>query len=146
MVEEAERSLTMCWFGVRQPLATSVVHVPEQEISPNELEKGPLIFIWDKFMKSPEVTEIIGEPVPWSPAIINGYYRTWNEKDSGLFEPILIQKENETCLGAVLLTSRLKEQQLNPLVEHYKARGYTLKKITARVGDLKREILAFLPN
>jgi len=72
---EKEDALTMCWFGSYQPYATSVVHVPEQEISPSEIDKEDLIFIWDKYMKSDVLTKLLGNPVPWSPALLEGYVR-----------------------------------------------------------------------
>ena len=143
---EGESTLTMCWFGVWQPYATSVVHVPAQEISPNEIKQENLIFIWDKYMKAPNITEFIGEPIPWSPALVEGYSRKWDKQEDGKFIPNIIKDSNGKCMGAVLLTSRLTEAQLDPLIEEYKNRGYELKKINALIGDLNREILAFLPE
>ncbi len=142
---EEENSLTMCWFGVWQPYATSVVHVPAQEISPKEIKQEKLIFIWDKYMKAPNITELIGEPVPWSPALIEGYSREWNKQEDDKFIPKLIKDTNGKCIGAALLTSRLTEPQLQPLIEDFEIRGYGLKMINAHIGDLNREILAFLP-
>ncbi|NHI94333.1 MAG: hypothetical protein EAX96_17710 [Candidatus Lokiarchaeota archaeon] len=146
MVEEKERVLTMCWFGVRQPLATSVVHVPEYEISPKELEEGPLIFIWDKFMKAPNIIELLGESIPWSPALIDGFKRVWKEIKSGILNPELQKNVGGRCLGAVLLTSRLSDEQLKPLIKDYENRGYVLKEVDGLIGDLTRKILAFLPK
>jgi hypothetical protein len=143
---EEKNSLTMCWFGVWQPYATSVVHVPAQEISPKEIKQEKLIFIWDKYMKAPNITNFIGTPVPWSPALVEGYSRKWNEQEDGKFSPEIIKESNGRCMGAVLLTSRLTETQLKPLVEDYEKRGYELKQINALVGDLNRDILAFLPD
>ena len=145
MTEEEEKTLTMCWFGSYQPYATSVVHVPEQEISPSEVDKEDLIFIWDKYMKSDILTDLLGTPVPWSPALIKGYSREWKKREDGVFTCELIQKESGECLGAVLLISRLSEGQLNPLVEDYKIRGYSLKEVKVLIGDLMRDIFAFLP-
>ena len=143
---EEENPLTMCWFGVWQPYATSVVHVPAQEISPKEIKQENLIFIWDKYMKAPNITSLVGEPIPWSPALIEGYCRKWNKQENGKVIPELINDPNGKCIGAALLTSRLNESQLQPLVEDYESRGYGLKKINALIGDLDREILAFLPG
>ena len=140
-----EECLTMCWFGFYTPYATSIVHVPEQVISPNEVDQGDLIFIWDKYMKSDVLTNLIKTPVPWSPAVIQGYSREWKKLDDGSFSCKLVQNKNGMCLGAVLLISRLSEKQIDPLVEDYKTRGYTLKKADVLVGDLIRNILAFLP-
>lgn len=137
--------LTMCWFGVWQPYATSVVHVPAQEISPKEISQEKLIFIWDKFMKAPNINDLLGTPVPWSPALIEGYSRKWIKMDDGKHVPELIGDSNGKCVGAVLLTSRLTEEQLIPLIEDYKIRGYELKTFNALIGDLDREVLAFLP-
>ena len=142
---DEESHLTMCWFGVWQPYATSVVHVPAQEISPKEISQEKLIFIWDKFMKAPNINDLIGTPVPWSPALIEGYRRKWIKKDDGKYVPELIEDSNGKCVGAVLLTSRLTESQLIPLVKDYKTRGYELKTFNALIGDLDRGILAFLP-
>lgn len=142
---KGENTLTMCWFGVWQPYATSVVHVPAQEISPTEIKQENLIFIWDKYMKAPNINELIGEPIPWSPALVEGYSRKWDKQEVGKYIPELIEDSNGKCMGAVLLTSRLTEAQLQPLIEDYKIRGYELKKINALIGDLYREILAFLP-
>ena len=144
--KEEENALTMCWFGVWQPYATSVVHVPAQEISPNEIKQEKLIFIWDKYMKAPNISDLVGVPIPWSPALVKGYSRKWNKQEDGKFIPELIKNSNRKCMGAVLLTSRLNEVQLKPLIEDYKRRGYELKKINALIGDLEREILAFLPD
>jgi len=141
-----ENHLTMCWFGVWQPYATSVVHVPAQEISPKEIKQEKLIFIWDKYMMAPNITELIGEPIPWTPVLIEGYSRKWNNQEDGKFVPELIKDSNGKCIGAALLTSRLTEPQLKPLIEDYETRGYELKKIKALIGDLNREILAFLPD
>jgi hypothetical protein len=143
---EESNSLTMCWFGVWQPYATSVVHVPAQEISPNEIKQENLIFIWDKYMKAPNITDLIGMPVPWSPALVEGYSRKWNKQEDGKFIPDVIKDSNGHCMGAVLLTSRLTKTQLKPLVEDYEKRGYELKQINALIGDLNRDILAFLPD
>ncbi|MFX1394293.1 MAG: hypothetical protein ACFFAH_12025 [Promethearchaeota archaeon] len=145
MIEKEENALTMCWFGSYQPYATSVVHVPEQEISPSEIDKEDLVFIWDEYMKSDILSEFLGTPVPWSPALIKGYSRDWKKQDDGSFICELVQKKNGECLGAVLMISRLSESQLNPLVEDYKIRGYSLKKFKGLVGDLTRDIFAFLP-
>jgi len=41
--------------------------------------------------------------------------------------------------------SRVTQIELNPLIEDYKKRGYSLKKANGLVGDLNREVLAFLP-
>jgi len=136
----------MCWFGVKQPLATSVVHVPEHEISPKEIEEGPLIFIWDKFMKDPNIMELLGESIPWSPALIYGYKRIWKEVSPGILRPELQKDERGRCLGAVLLTSRSSDSKIQLLMDDYKNRGYILKKIEALVGDLTREVKAFLPK
>jgi len=144
LTEEEENALTMCWFGSYQPYATSVVHVPEQEISPSEVDKEDLIFIWDKYMKSDLLTDLLGTPVPWSPALIKGSSREWQKQENGSFNCELVQKQNGECLGAVLLISRLSEGQLNPLVKDYKIRGYSLKKAKVLVGDLTREVLGFL--
>ncbi len=135
----------MCWFGLYQPYATSVVHVPEQEISPNEIEKKDLVFIWDKYMKSDTLYELLRIPIPWSPALIKGYSREWKKKENGGYTCELVQKKFGECLGAVLLISRLSEGQLNPLIEDYKIRGYSLKKAKILIGDLTRDILSFLP-
>ena len=135
----------MCWFGLYQPYATSVVHVPEQEISPNEIEKKDLVFIWDKYMKSDTLYELLRIPIPWSPALIKGYSREWKKKENGGYTCELVQKKFGECLGAVLLISRLSEGQLNPLIEDYKIRGYSLKKVKILIGDLTRDILSFLP-
>ena len=143
---EDENTLTMCWFGVWQPYATSVVHVPAQEISPNEIKQENLIFIWDKYMKAPNISELIGEPIPWSPALVEGYSREWNKLEDGKFIPKILKKSNGKCMGAVLLTSRLTDTQIQPLIKDYKQRGYELKKINALIGDLNREVLAFLPE
>ncbi|UCF13246.1 MAG: hypothetical protein JSW06_03035 [Thermoplasmatales archaeon] len=140
-----EKPLTMCWFGLYQPYATSIVHVPEQEISPDEVDEKDLVFIWDKYMKADILNDLLGRPVPWSPALIKGYSREWKKQEDGSFTCELVQKEFGECLGAVLLVSRLSEAQLNPLVEDYKMRGYSLKKAKVLIGDLTREILAFLP-
>ena len=145
LIEEEEKPLTMCWFGTFQPYATSVVHVPEQEISPNEVDKEDLVFIWDKYMKLDVLSDLLGTPVPWSPPLIKGYSREWKKQEDGRFTCELVQKESGECLGAVLLISRLSEGQLNPLVEDYKMRGYSLKKAKVLIGDLTRDILAFLP-
>ena len=142
--EEEEQPLTMCWFGFYQPYATSIVHVPAQEISPDEVDKKDLVFIWDKYMKADVLSDLLGTSVPWSPALIKGYSREWKKEDRR-FICELVQKEGGECLGAVLLISRLSEGQLNPLVERYKVRGYSLKKAKVLIGDLTREILAFLP-
>lgn len=144
MMEKEENTLTMCWFGSYQPYATSVVHVPEQEISPGEIDKRDLIFIWDRYMKSDVLTILLGKPVPWSPALIEGYVREWNKKDKN-YTCELVPKKNSKCLGAVLLVSRVTKVDLNPLIEDYKNRGYSLKKVNVLVGDLTREILGFLP-
>ncbi|MBD3193595.1 MAG: hypothetical protein GF317_00965 [Candidatus Lokiarchaeota archaeon] len=140
-----EKPLTMCWFGFFTPYATSIVHVPEQVISPNEISKGELIFIWDKFMKSDVLNDLLGTPVPWSPALIRGYSRDWKENEDSSYECELVKNEGGQCLGAVLLISRLKENHLNPLIESYKSRGYSLKKHDILIGDLMRRITAFLP-
>ena len=145
-MSENNHPLTMCWFGTYQPYATSVVHVPEQEISPKEIDTDDLIFIWDKYMKFPNLLDLLGEPIPWSPALIDGYARDWVKKDERIHVPILVNKPGARCLGAVLLTSRLSMDQLEPLVDDYRNRGYELKKIQALVGDLSREVLAFLPQ
>ena len=142
---EQENHLTMCWFGVWQPYATSVVHVPTQEISPKEISKEKLIFIWDKFMKAPNINDLLGTPVPWSPALIEGYGRKWIKNDDGKYIPELKEDSNGRCVGAVLLTSRLTEGQLKPLIEDYKIRGYELRTHNALIGDLDREVVAFLP-
>lgn len=144
-MDEEEKPLTMCWFGTFQPYATSVVHVPEQEISPKEIDTENLIFIWDKYMKSPNLDELLGVSVPWSPAVIDGYAREWDKVDEKVFEPILVEKPGGRCLGAVLLVSRLTEDQLKPLIDDYRERGYELKKEQALIGDFSREVLAFLP-
>ncbi len=141
-----EKELTMCWFGAKQPLATSVVHVPEHVISPDELETGPLIFIWDKYMKAPNITQLIGEPIPWSPALINGYERRWVDDGNGIMHPELEKNEKGRCLGAVLLTSRTSDDKLQPLITNYEKRGYVLKKYNVLIGDLIREIRVFLPK
>ena len=146
MSEEKENPLTMCWFGFLQRWATSIVHVPEQEISPREIDQGDLIFIWDKFMKSDLLTNFLGFPVPWSPALIENYKRQWVEYDDGSLYPILTQESKGKCLGAVLLISRLSESDLKPLVDDYKKRGYILKKTDVLIGDITRDIPAFLPN
>jgi len=96
-------------------------------------------------MKAPNITELIGEPVPWSPALIEGYSREWNKQEDDKFIPKLIKDTNGKCIGAALLTSRLTEPQLQPLIEDFEIRGYGLKMINAHIGDLNREILAFLP-
>jgi len=140
-----EKELTMCWFGVRQPLATPVVHVPEHVISPDELETGPLIFIWDKFMKAPNVTELIGEPIPWSPALLDGYERVWVDEGSGIMHPELKKNDKGRCLGAVLLTSRTHEKKLQSLIIDHEKRGYVLKKHKVLIGDMIRDIPVFLP-
>ncbi|MFX0186211.1 MAG: hypothetical protein ACFE8A_00595 [Candidatus Hodarchaeota archaeon] len=140
-----EAPLTMCWFGLYQPYATSIVHVPEQEISPDEVDEKDLVFIWDKYMKADILSEFLGTPVPWSPALIKGYSREWKKQDDGSFICELVQKEYGECLGAVLLVSRLSNEKLIPLVEDYKKRGYSLKKAKVLIGDLTRDILAFLP-
>jgi len=146
MSDDKEEPLTMCWFGFYQPYATSVVHIPEQVISPKEIGSGELIFIWDKYMKADVLTALLGTPVPWSPALIEGYAREWVEKDDGSYTVNLLRKEMGTCLGAVLLISRLAEDQLNPLKQYYDKKGYVLKKVKALVGDLTRDILGFLPK
>ena len=143
-MKKEEDALTMCWFGSYQPYATSVVHVPEQEISPNEIDKEELIFIWDKYMKSDVLTNLLGKPVPWSPALIEGYVRKWNKQDKN-YSCGLVQKKDGKCLGAALLVSRATRADLNPLIEDYKHRGYFLKKVNILVGDLTREVFAFLP-
>lgn len=144
MMEKEEDALTMCWFGSYQPYATPVVHVPEQEISPSEIDKQELIFIWDRYMKSDVLTNLLGKPVPWSPALIEGYFREWNKHERN-YTCELVQKKDGKCLGAVLLVSRLSKVDLNPLIEDYKNRGYFLKKFSVLVGDLTRDVLAFLP-
>ena len=144
MMKKEEGALTMCWFGSYQPYATSVVHVPEQEISPSEIDKQDLIFIWDKYMKADVLTNLLGKPVPWSPALIEGFGREW-DKHEKTYNSKLVQKKDGKCLGAVLLVSRLTQVDLNPLIEDYKNRGYSLKKFNILVGDLKREVSAFLP-
>lgn len=144
MMENEEDALTMCWFGSYQPYATSVVHVPEQEISPREIDKQDLIFIWDKYMKADVLTNLLKKPVPWSPALIEGYARDW-KKQAKNYTCELVQKKDGKCLGAALLVSRVTQVDLNPLIEDYKRRGYSLKKFNVLVGDLKREVSAFLP-
>jgi len=141
-----EKDLTMCWFGVRQPLATSVVHVPEQVINPDELITGPLIFIWDKFMKAPNVTELVGEPIPWSPALLEGYERKWIDDGNGITHPELLKKENGKCLGCVLLTTRTSDNKIQFLINDYEKRGYKLKEKEVLIGDLNRVIRVFLPK
>ena len=91
---EEENSLTMCWFGIWQSYATSVVHVPAQEISPNEIKQEKLIFVWDKFMKAPNITRLIGEPIPWSPALVEGYSRKWIKQEDGKYIPEIIKNSN----------------------------------------------------
>lgn len=143
-MKKEENPLTMCWFGSYQPYATSVVHVPEQEISPSEIDKQELIFIWDRYMKSDILTNLLGKPVPWSPALIEGYVREW-KKDGKNYTCDLMKKKDSKCLGAVLLVSRVTKVDLNPLIEDYKNRGYSLKNLKVLVGDLTREVSAFLP-
>ncbi|MFX1277100.1 MAG: hypothetical protein ACFFBP_19405 [Promethearchaeota archaeon] len=140
-----ENELTMCWFGFWQPYATSVVHVPSQEISPKEIEEYRLIFIWDKYMKSDMLTKLIRTPVPWSPALIEGYSREWNKNKDGSYVPELVKNSSGKCLGAVLLLSRVDDEQIKPLVKSYQKRGYEIKKTIVLIGDIIREIEAFLP-
>jgi len=140
-----EELLTMCWFGFYTPYATSIVHVPEQVISPSEVAEGDLVFIWDQYMKSDVLSTLLKTPVPWSPALIEGFAREWKKLEDGRYSCELVKDADERCLGAVLLLSRLKDQQLNRLIENYKKRGYTLKNAKVLVGDLIRDVLAFLP-
>jgi hypothetical protein len=77
--------------------------------------------------------------------LIQGYSREWKKNDDGSYKCELVKSEKGQCLGAVLLISRLKKEQLNPLKEDYEKRGYSLKKSGILIGDLMREILAFLP-
>ena len=146
MSNEKEKSLTMCWFGFYQPYATSIIHDPEQEISPKEIDTEDLIFIWDQYMKSDLLTELLGTPVPWSPAFLEGYSREWIKGENGIYKPRLIQKVMGKCLGAVILLSRVSEEQLEPLKDYYNKIGYVLKKIKVLVGDITRDILGFLPK
>ncbi len=140
-----ENELTMCWFGFWQPYATSVVHVPTQEISPKEIDEKRLIFIWDKYMKSDMLTKLVRASIPWSPALIEGYSREWKQIKDGSYHPELIKKEGGKCIGAVLLLSRIDEDQIETLIKNYQKRGYELKKIIVLIGDLYRKIDAFLP-
>ena len=96
-------------------------------------------------MKSDLLTDILKTPVPWSPALIEGFSRDWRKKDDGMYVCDLVKKEHGKCLGAVLLISRLNENMLKPLIEDYEKRGYTLKKSKVLIGDITREIMAFLP-
>jgi hypothetical protein len=121
------------------------VHVPEQVISPTEVAEGDLVFIWDQYMKSDVLSNLLNTPVPWSPALIEGYAREWKKLNVGRYSCELVKDDKGRCLGAVLLLCRLKDQQLNPLIEDYKDRGYTLKNAKVLVGDLIREVSAFLP-
>ena len=95
-------------------------------------------------MKSDVLTNLLGKPVPWSPALIEGYVREWNKHDRN-YTCELVQKNDGKCLGAVLLISRVTNVDLKPLIGDYKKRGYSLKKVNVLVGDLTREVLAFLP-
>ena len=140
-----ENELTMCWFGFFQPYATSVVHVPEQVISPQEISEERLIFVWDKYMKSDMLTKLLKTPVPWSPALLKGYSREWQKKDDGTFTPKLVKKMDGKCLGAVLLLSRVNDKQIKSLVKSYHSRSYELKKTKVLIGDITRDIEAFLP-
>ena len=141
----AEKELTMCWFGFWQPYATSIVHVPDQEISPKEIDEERLIFVWDKYMKSDMLTKLVRASIPWSPALIEGYSREWKQNKDGSYVPELIIKEGGKCLGAVLLLSRINDDQLRPLIKSYQNRGYVLKKAPILIGDIIREIESFLP-
>ncbi|MBY9008171.1 MAG: hypothetical protein KGD63_15635 [Candidatus Lokiarchaeota archaeon] len=136
--------LTMCWFGFYQPYATSIVHVPTQEISPNEIKEDNLIFIWDKYMKSDLLTELLKTPVPWSPAYLNRYERKWIKKEDNTFHLELIKSESGGCLGAVILITRLSKEQLKPLIYDYEKRGYYLKETNVLVGDLNLKVNTFL--
>lgn len=146
MMNKEEQPLTMCWFGFYQPYATSIVHIPEQEISPNEIDEKDLIFIWDKYMKADLLTDLLNYPVPWSPALIEGYSREWKKRDNGLYTVNLVKRKMGKCLGAVLLTSRLTEEQLKPLIDKYKKNGYSLQKTKVTIGDHTRDVPAFLPE
>ena len=143
--ENEDHLLTMCWFGFYQPYATSIVHVPEHVISPKELNEKDLIFIWDKYMKSDLLTNLLRTPVPWSPAFLKGYKREWNESEDGTFIPELIKNELGNCMGAVLLISRLSKEQLQPLIKDYNKRGYFLKETNILIGDLSIKVKTFLP-
>ncbi len=144
-IENEKNLFTMCWFGFYQPYATSIVHVTKHIISPNEIDEKDLIFIWDKYMKSDLLMDLLKNPVPWSPALLEGYKREWIKKKDGLFVPNLIKDIKGKCLGAVLLLSRISEDKLQPLINDYKNRGYFLKETSILIGDLVREIRAFLP-
>ena len=140
-----ENELTLCWFGFWQPYATSVVHVPTQEINPKEIDEERLIFIWDKYMKSDMLTKLVRASIPWSPALLEGYSRVWKQNKDGSYYPELVIKQGSKCLGAVLLLSRIKDDQLKPLIKSFKNRGYELKKAKILIGDIIRNIEAFLP-
>lgn len=135
----------MCWFGFFQPYATSIIHDPEQEINPSEVDKENMIFIWDKYMKSDALSGFIGKAIPWSPALLEGYARKWSKGEDGKFRPELVKLKEGKCLGAALLVSRINDDDLKPLVQDYKNRGYDLKDTTILIGDLERKIHAFLP-
>ena len=62
--------------------------------------------------------------------------------DFDLDQELVIIGSGPAGLTAAIYASR---GQLNPLVEDYKLRGYSLKKAKILIGDITREILAFLP-
>ena len=97
-MKEDEILFTMCWFGFYQPYATSIVHVPEHVINPNEIDEKDLIFIWDKYMKADILFDLLGAPVPWSPALLEGYKREWIKKEDSLF----VERENSEMARYVL--------------------------------------------
>ena len=97
-------------------------------------------------MKAPNIIELLGESIPWSPALIDGYKRVWKDVSPGIVRPELEPDGKGRCLGAVLLTSRSSDAKLKPLIDDYERRGYVLKKHDVLIGDLTREILSFLPK
>jgi len=115
-----------------------LVHPEEKRITRKVLEDPRATFVWGKLMSPQFIRKLLGRPLPFCPAEIQGYARV----PSGDFYA-LKKKREATTQGVVLLG--LSEKDVAGLnayeqVPHVMER----RRITVRMGTVKRRTFFYI--
>jgi len=116
--------------------SVTIFHLPDEQISFDDLLEPRLVFVWDDLMEAARVFELLGRYVPFAAAVLPGYAReVFREGEDREYR--LMEAEGALTTGCVLLG--VTDVEIEAIDQHEQVPIHRVRHtVRVRVGDLER--------